>query len=113
MSIAALFHTHAALKSIGVVHERFVDIQVLGAQRRRRAAQGQLGAWETDGHRKKAKIETGMITRDAAAAHIVLRVKLIVNIPVFVLLGAGWLTGWRAGLPFLVHRCAVSHTCCT
>ena len=63
------------LRAGGVVHERFVDIQVLDAQRRRRAAQGQLGAWETDGQRKKAKIETGMITRDAAAAHGILYVR--------------------------------------
>ena len=96
-----------------VVRKRFVDIQVLDAQRRRTAAQGQLGAWEKDGRRKKAKIETGMITRDAAAAHIVLRAKLIVNIPVFVLLGADRLTGRRVGLPFLVHRCAISYTCRT
>ena len=44
-------------------------------QRRRTAAQGQLGAWETDGQRKKANIETGMITRDAAAAHGILYVR--------------------------------------
>ena len=46
-----------------------------------------------------------MTTRDAAAAHIIPHVKLIANIPVFVLLGADRLIGRRVGLPFLVYRC--------